>query len=130
MKAFSLEVQRLEATLERRTLRVAADAVVTSVDQRTGGYADPANPVATVSEIDPLKIGVYLLPDAYPVVTVGARARITPVEPAGVAATEAVVTTKDPQIDASSRLFIVQLKMANPQGNILAGVRCSIRFLP
>jgi RND family efflux transporter MFP subunit len=123
-----LEVQRLEATLERRILRAPADAVVTSVDLHTGEFADPANPVATVSEIDPLKVEVYLPADAYPIVTVGAHVRVTPAEPAGAAAADAVVSTKDPQIDASSGLFLVQLKMPNPDGAILAGVRCSVRF--
>jgi RND family efflux transporter MFP subunit len=129
-KLAALEVQRLEATLERRILRAPANGVVTSVDLHPGEFADPTNPVATMSEIDPLKVDLYLPASAYPIVSLGARARVTPREPSGAAAAEAVVATKDPQIDASSDLFLVQLKMPNPDGNILAGVECSIQFQP
>jgi hypothetical protein len=47
---------------------------------------------------------------------------------AGAAAIEALVATKDLQIDASSGLFPVQLKTPNPDGAILAGERCSIQI--
>jgi RND family efflux transporter MFP subunit len=128
-KLAGFEVQRLEATLERRTLRAPADGVVTAVDLHPGEFADPATPVATITEIDPLKVAVYLPADAYSLVSVGARARVTPKETSSNAR-EAVVATKDPQIDASSGLFLIQLKMPNPDGDIPAGVRCSIEFLP
>ena len=87
------------------------------------------DPVATVTEIDPLKVAVYLPANAYPLVSVGARARVTPKE-TSTNAREAVVATKDPQIDASSGLFLVQLRMPNPNADIPAGVRCNIEFLP
>jgi RND family efflux transporter MFP subunit len=123
------EVQRLEATLARRTLRAPADGVVTAVDLHVGEYADPTTSIATVTEIDPLKVDVYLPADAYPVVTVGARALVSPKEPAS-GAREAIVATKDPQIDASSGLFLVQLTLPNSDGAIPAGVRCAITFPP
>jgi RND family efflux transporter MFP subunit len=128
-KLAGLEVQRLEATLERRILRAPANGVVASVDLHTGEFADPTNPVATISEVDPLKVDLYLPASAYPIVSAGTRTRITPMEPSGAAAADAVVATKDPQIDASSGLFLVQLKLPNPDGAILAGVACSVRFL-
>ena len=125
-----LEVDRLEATLERRTVRAPANGVVASVDLHPGEFADPANAVATISEIDPLKVDIYLPASAYRMVSVGAHARVTPQEPPGAAAAEAVVAAKDRQIDASSGLFLVQLKMPNPDGAILAGVECGIQFVP
>ena len=129
-KLAGLEVERLEASLERRFLRAPANGVITSVDLHPGEFADPTNPVATMSEIDPLKVDLYLPASAYPNISLGARARVTPREPSGAAAAEAIVATKDPQIDASSDLFLVQLKMPNRDGKILAGVECSIQFQP
>jgi RND family efflux transporter MFP subunit len=129
-KMAGFEVLRLEATLERRTIRAPADGVVTSVDLHTGEYADPANPVATITEIDPLKVDVYLPAEAYSLVAVGARARVTPKEPSLSEVREALVTTKDPQIDASSGLFLIQLRLPNPDGAIPAGVRCGLEFMP
>ncbi len=123
----SLEVVRLQATLERRTLRAPADGVISSVELHTGEYADPANPVAVLSEIDPLKVNVYLPAAAYPLVKVGARARVTPKD-IEQPARDAIIETKDPQIDASSGLFLVELRLPNPDGDIPAGIRCAIDF--
>jgi RND family efflux transporter MFP subunit len=123
------DVKRLEATLERRILRAPANGVITAVDLHAGEYADPANAVATLTEIDPLRVDVYLPAAAYPHVAVGAKATIAPREPEGPAR-PAEIITKDPQIDASSGLFLVQLRLPNPDGALPAGVRCSVEFLP
>ncbi len=123
----TLELARLEATLERRILRAPAEGVVTSVDLHAGEYADPTNAIATVTEIDPLTVDVYLPARAYPLVSMGMSAAITPQEPLG-GPREGVVITKDPQIDAASGLFLVQLKLPNPGGTIPAGVHCSVKF--
>jgi RND family efflux transporter MFP subunit len=123
----TLELARLEATLERRILRAPAEGVVTSVDLHAGEYADPANAIATVTEIDPLTVDVYLPTSAYPLVFMGMSAAITPQEPLG-GPREGVVITKDPQIDAASGLFLVQLKLPNPGGTIPAGVHCGVKF--
>jgi RND family efflux transporter MFP subunit len=123
----ALELVRLEATLERRILRAPAEGVVTSVELHAGEYADPTNPVATVTEIDPLTVDVYLPTRAYPLVSMGMSAAITPQEPLG-GPRDGLVITKDPQIDAASGLFLVQLRLPNPGGTIPAGVHCSVKF--
>lgn len=122
-----LDLAKLEATLERRILRSPAQGVVTSVDLHAGETADPANPIATVTDIDPLTVDVYLPARAYPLVSMGMTAAITPQEPLGDPH-EGVVITKDPQIDAASGLFLVQLRLPNPGGTIPAGVHCSVKF--
>jgi len=127
-KLAAFEVERLEATLRRRTLRAPANGVVTAVDLHRGEYADSANSIATITEIDPLKVAVYLPADAYPLVSVGMHAQIMPKETSSKSR-EAIVAVKDPQIDASSGLFLVQLRMPNPDGDIPAGVSCNAEFL-
>jgi RND family efflux transporter MFP subunit len=128
-KLAGFEVARLQATLKRRTLKSPADGVVTAVDLLAGEYADPASPIVTVTEVDPLKVDVYLPASAYEQVKVGARALVTPRETA-IGAREAVITVKDPQIDASSGLFLVELRLPNPDGAIPAGIRCGFEFVP
>src|SRR6266568_2008394 len=123
----TLELARLEAMLERRILRAPAQGVVTSVELHAGEYADPTNAIATVTEIDPLTVDVYLPARAYPLVSMDMSAAITPQGPLG-GPREGIVITKDPQIDAASGLFLVQLKLPNPGGTIPAGVHCSLRF--
>jgi RND family efflux transporter MFP subunit len=123
----TLELARLEAMLERRILRAPAQGVVTSVELHAGEYADPTNAIATVTEIDPLTVDVYLPARAYPLVSMDMSVAITPQEPLG-GPREGIVITKDPQIDAASGLFLVQLKLPNPGGTIPAGVHCSVKF--
>jgi RND family efflux transporter MFP subunit len=123
----ALELVRLEATLERRILRAPAQGVITSVDLHAGEYADPTNAIATLTEIDPLTVDVYLPVKAYPLIVMGMTAAITPQEPLG-GLREGTVITKDPQIDAASGLFLVQLRLPNPGATIPAGVHCSVKF--
>jgi multidrug resistance efflux pump len=123
----ALELVRLEATLQRRILRSPAEGVVTSVDLHAGEYADPTIAIATVTEIDPLTVDVYLPATAYPLVSMGMSAAITPQEPLG-GPRDGIVITKDPQIDAASGLFLVQLRLPNPGGTLPAGVHCGVKF--
>lgn len=123
----ALELVRLEATLERRILRAPEQGVITSVELHTGEYADPTNAIATLTEIDPLTVDVYLPVKAYPLIAMGMTAAITPQEPLGDPR-EGTVITKDPQIDAASGLFLVQLRLPNPGASIPAGVHCSVKF--
>ncbi|MGO8739253.1 efflux RND transporter periplasmic adaptor subunit [Rhodoblastus sp.] len=123
------DLRRLEATLERRILRAPANGVITAVELHVGEYADPSTAVATLTEIDPLRVDVYLPASAYSLVAVGGKAMITPRDPAS-APRQAEIITKDPQIDASSGLFLVQLRLPNPDGALPAGERCGVEFLP
>ena len=125
----AFDVQRLEATLDRRTLRAPASGVITAVDLHAGEFADPSAPVATLTEIDPLRIEVYLPAAAYPLVFVGGKATITPRDP-DFDPRPAEIVTRDAQIDASSGLFLVQMLLPNPNGEIPAGLRCGVSFRP
>jgi len=121
------DLQRLEATLQRRILRAPAKGVVTSVDLHAGEFADPANSIITLTETDPLKVDVYLPASAYSLVQLGRPATISPLDAVSGERTGEVIT-KDPQIDASSGLFLVEIKLPNPDGAIPAGIRCRVAF--
>jgi RND family efflux transporter MFP subunit len=127
-KLAGIDVERLEALLERRLLRSPVDGVVAAVDMHPGEYADSSTVVATIAEIHPLKVEVYLPTDAYPKVRVGMRAEIRPQEPIG-GSHVAEVVSKDAKIDAASGLFQIQLRLPNPENAIPAGLRCAVRFL-
>jgi RND family efflux transporter MFP subunit len=124
----SAEVDRLHAVIERRLIRSPVDGVVTKVDLHAGEYAESNNPVATIAEIRPLLIEVYLPVEAYPLVLVGMRAQVRPQEPIG-GLYIAEVVTKDPQIDSASGTFQLTLKLPNQDGTVPAGLRCTIQFL-
>jgi RND family efflux transporter MFP subunit len=127
-KLAGIDVERLEALLERRLLRSPVDGVVATVDMHPGEYADSSTVVATIAEVHPLKVEVYLPTEAYPKVQVGMRAEIRPQEPIG-GSHVAEVVSKDAKIDAASGLFQIQLRLPNPENAIPAGLRCTVRFL-
>jgi RND family efflux transporter MFP subunit len=127
-KLSAIDVERLEAMLERRLLRSPVDGVVAAVDMHPGEYADSSTVVATIAEVQPLKVEVYLPTEAYPVVQVGMRAEIRPQEPIG-GTYVAEVTSKDARIDAASGLFQIQLRLDNPENHVPAGLRCTVKIL-
>jgi hypothetical protein len=84
--------------------------------------------VATIAEIRPLLVEVYLPVDAYPLVSVGMKAKIKAQEPVG-GSQVAEIVTKDPQIDSASGMFQLSLRLPNKDESIPAGLRCTIEFL-
>lgn len=123
----AVEVDRIVATIERRVMRSPVDGVIASVDHFPGEYADSSTAIASILEIQPLKIEVYLPLDAYPFVKVGMSAQVRPQGPfPGTYPAE--VVTKDRQIDAASGLFQIQLRMPNPDLAVPAGLRCKVEF--
>jgi RND family efflux transporter MFP subunit len=122
------DAARLKAVIERRLIRSPVDGVVTRVDLHAGEYADSTNPVATIAEIRPLLVEVYLPVDAYPLVAIGMRAQVRPQEPIG-GVHLAEIMTKDPQIDSASGMFQLTLRLPNQDETVPAGLRCTIEFL-
>lgn len=123
----AIDTERMTAVLERRIMRSPIDGIVVSVDHASGEYADLSTVIATLAEVQPLKVKVYLPLPAYPLVSLGMKAVVTPVGPLS-GTYEAEVTQKDRQIDAESNLFQAQLNLPNPDLAIPAGLRCEVSF--
>lgn len=123
-----VEVKRLRVLLDRRVIRSPITGVITKVELHPGEYADPQQtPIAVIAEIVPLLVQVYLPVGAFPLIRIGAAVEVRPALPIG-GTHEGVVISKDPQIDAASGLFQVTLRLPNADGEIPAGLRCSISF--
>jgi RND family efflux transporter MFP subunit len=127
-KLATSEAKRLKAIIERRIVRSPVNGVVTKVDLHAGEFADPSVPIATIAEMEPIIVEIYLPVAAYPFVQIGMRAEVRPQEPIG-GAYVADVATKDPQIDSASGTFQVTLKLPNKKALIPSGLRCRVRFL-
>ncbi len=125
----AIDTERIAAILDRRVMRSPIDGIVVSVDHAPGEYADLSTVIATLAEVQPLKVKVYLPLAAYPLVSVGMKASVKPLGPT-VGLYDAEVTTKDRQIDAESNLFQAQLRLPNPGFVIPAGLRCDVSFKP
>jgi RND family efflux transporter MFP subunit len=122
------EAKRLGATIERRTVRSPVNGVVTKVDLHEGEFADPPVTLATIAEIRPLLVEIYLPVEVYPYVQIGMNLEIRPQEPVGGTHTVPILT-KDPQIDSASGTFRVTLQLPNADEAIPAGIRCTARSI-
>lgn len=122
------EAKRLEATIERRTVRSPVDGVVTRVELHQGEFADPQVTLATIAETNPILVEIFLPVEAYPLVNIGVGVEIRPQEPIG-GKLVGPIATKDPQIDSASGTFQVTLKLPNSDEAVPVGIRCSVRFL-
>jgi membrane fusion protein, multidrug efflux system len=121
------EAKRLHATIERRTVRSPVNGVVTKLELHEGEFADPPATLATIAEIRPLLVEIYLPVEVYPHVQVGMSLEIHPQEPIGGAHTAPIVT-KDPEIDSASGTFRVTLQLPNTDEAIPAGIRCAAKI--
>lgn len=128
-KLVRIDLKRAEAAFVRRSLRAPVDGVVTQVVLDPGEFADPQQMAMEIAETAVLRVELYLPLNVYPLVKVGLPATIMPEAPIG-GSYPARIVSKDGQIDSASGLFQVQFELANPDGLVPGGIRCSAQFEP
>jgi RND family efflux transporter MFP subunit len=126
-----LEFQQQSSLLNLRTIRSPFDGVVVEQMHYAGevvepGAAEPA--ILKVAQLDPLSVHAILPKEMFGKLAVGMTADVVPEIPTGHTYT-ARVTTIDRLVDAASGTFVVNLELANPKLEILAGVRCRATFI-
>jgi RND family efflux transporter MFP subunit len=122
-----LDAQRLSAELQRYSISSPINGVVTERLLAVGELAstgDGATAVLKLAQTDPLRIELVLPLSQAGRVKVGSLLTIRPEIPVG-ASFRALVKVVDPVVDAGSGTFGVRLEVANPNGALLAGVKCS-----
>ena len=107
-----VELKQAEARLKRRTVLSPVDGIVTDVIMAAGEFAHEQATVATIAELDPLYVEVFLPVGLYGRVIEGMMASVYPEQPIG-GAFKAEVSVVDRVFDAASRTFGVRLVMPN-----------------
>lgn len=121
-----VELRRAEELLALRTMTAPFNGVVVDRMLNPGDLAESGagrKPVLKVAQIDPMRVDVSLPAALFGSVKIGARAAVTAV--VGGSTWAASVRGVDRVIDAASGTFIVRLELANPQGKVPGGSRCS-----
>ncbi len=118
-----LEYERIQAQLDRRSIRSPVDGVVKRVHKEIGEFVAPTDPVIlTVVKLDPL-LAVFAVPS-------GQAGRLTPGETVSLgfesekAAVSGSVKSVSPVVDAQSSTVTVKVELPNPQGAYRSGERC------
>ena len=124
-----VELKRAKAILARRTIVSPMAGIVTERMLSPGAFIYEQAMLLTLAQIDPLNVEVYIPISAYGLIRTGMLGEVRPVEPVG-GVYRAEVTIVDVVFDAASGTFGVRLELPNPEQQIPAGLKCSVRFLP
>lgn len=123
-----LELARANEILRQRTIRSPIDGVVVERKLGPGEYAFDQAHLVTVSQVDPLKVEVYIPLSQFGRIRPGMTAEVQPEDPVGGKYT-ATVTVVDQVFDAASGTIGVRLDLPNPGNALPAGLKCQVHFL-
>jgi len=123
-----LDLGRANEVLRQRTIRSPIDGVVVERKLGPGEYAFDQAHLVTVSQIDPLRVEVYVPLNQFGRIRVGMTAEVEPEDPVGGKHT-ATVTVVDHVFDPASGTIGVRLELANPGNALPAGLKCQVHFL-
>ena len=116
------ELELAQAQLELRRIRSPGDGVIAERYLSPGERVED-RPIVRLAMIDPLRIEVVLPAALFGSVRTGDRLMVTP-DIANALPRPGKVILVDKLIDGPSNTFRVRLALANPRGELPAGVRC------
>lgn len=123
---FALELDRAQVALDRRAIRSPIDGTVVERLHNPGEYIED-QPLLKIVKLDPLYVEAILPMRLFGKVRPGTQARVLPELDDGTAL-EATVVVVDPMGDAASGTFGARLELANPNGEIPAGLKCRVQL--
>ncbi|MEP7300074.1 MAG: efflux RND transporter periplasmic adaptor subunit [Caldimonas sp.] len=126
----AIEERKLGEMLEQRRLRSPFNGVVTERLQHAGEIAqtgENARPILRLAQTNPLRVEVVLPVALYGQLKAGQKANVE-AEPPLTGRYTATVAIVDRVVDSASGTFGVRLELANPKGEIPAGVKCRVTF--
>jgi RND family efflux transporter MFP subunit len=120
-----IEHAQAVSLLDRRTIRSPADGVVIGVEAAEGEFASEQATMLTIAAMDPLHVEVFAPLEYFQRIAVGQDYEVVQASPLQ-GRFAARVKVVDQVFDAASGTFGVRLEIANPDGLIPAGTRCTI----
>lgn len=123
-----LELKRAEEVVERRNIRSPIDGVVVKRYRAGGEYVED-QPLMKLAQLDRLHVEAIVPMRLFKMVYPGMKAVVQP-EMEGLEPVYAKVSLVDRMGDTASSTFGVRVELPNPKGNIPAGLKCRVSFLP
>jgi RND family efflux transporter MFP subunit len=124
-----LDLARASAALDVRTIKSPIQGVVTEKALSGGEYVSEAGHIMTIAAVDPLYVETFLPVKLYGQIKEGQTATVEVNAPLS-GRYEARVQVVDHVFDAASSTFGVRLTLANPGGEVPAGLHCKVAFQP
>jgi len=126
----ALEYRRQTELVQQRHLRSPFSGVVTDRLQNPGELAqigETARPILKLAQTHPLRVDVILPVALYGKIKTGVKAEVLTDAPLS-GRYWATIRIVDKVVDSASGTFGVRLELANPKGDIPAGVKCRVRL--
>jgi membrane fusion protein, multidrug efflux system len=122
------DIEAIRQQLSRRAVRAPFDGVVGLRFVSEGAYVTPATRIATLQQLDKLKLD-FNLPERYgTVVAAGQRATFSV---SGMDTVfEAEIYAVEPRVDETTRTLLVRAWAANPHGNLRPGSFARVTWFP
>ena len=121
-RVWERELSLALAQLELRRIRSPSDGVIAERFLSPGERVEE-KPIVRVATIDPLRVEVVLPAALFGTLRMGDRLMIAPDVP-NVMPRPGRVVLVDKLVDGPSNTFRVRLALANPKGDLPAGIRC------
>lgn len=123
----ALEVQRVEALLELKTVRSPFDGIVVQQLLDPGALVGDRAIILELANLDPLTVRTFAPVEIFPLVSASRSATVIPQAPFGTAI-HAEIVHIDPAFDIASGTFGVELTLDNPDYRMPSGLRCTLEF--
>lgn len=127
MRIAEADLAQAELRLARRGIRSPVEGLVTAVNSAPGEFVHEQASVLTIAALDPLYVEAYLPIALFPDLATGQEAEVAIADPIGetrVARVKAI----DRVFDAASATFGVRLELANGDGSLPGGIKCTLRI--
>lgn len=122
-----MELQDAEAVLAQKMLVSPIAGVVTERLLNPGEYRDGQAHIATIAQLDVLRVEAYAPIAYYPQLSVGQAVTVTPEAPLDTPR-PATIRVIDKIFDAATATFGLRMELENPDLSLPAGLRCTLFF--
>ncbi|MEL6346245.1 MAG: efflux RND transporter periplasmic adaptor subunit [Myxococcota bacterium] len=112
--------------LSRSVLKAPFSGVVSSVGSVKGEIANPSAPLVRVIQLDPVNVSIGVSDRDVVGLSQGLKASVSTESTAAVF--DGTVTHIDPAADLSTRLFTVEVEVANPERALLPGMIAEVKI--
>lgn len=121
------QVDAQRALIEQKTLRAPFDGVLGIRKVNLGQYVAPGTPIVSLQQLDPIYLDFSLPEQHIREVTAGTPVRAQ-VDAIPGRSFDGRVTAVEPQVDPSTRNFMVQATLVNADGALRPGTFARVRF--
>lgn len=117
-------LERANSSLNDTVIRATADGIVSSIHYDTGALVGPQGPVFTLIDLDPVLVKLNVSENNLAKFKTGMEVDLN--VPAQSAAVKGKVKYVGLQADAQSKMFPVEIEVANPDRRLVPGMKAEV----